>query len=242
MYLTRAEINEMDKDRLLAFLRKGIPEGHHIDYKVALSGKSKTKQYREFLKDTTAFANANGGHIFIGVKEPTKNKSPNDQIVGIPSGDNLAQDLERLASSGAIDPRIAGLIICPVLIEPNLWIVVVHVPPSLGRPHMVVYEKQSNFYIRHSESVQKMTSYDIRQAVLTSAAAEEQGKAYASEQHSRLSKAFIQSSPGFILQATPLIRPESPIDVFANNVIEALRSSDRNSRHGGYQMGLGSMT
>jgi hypothetical protein len=62
MYLTHRQVANLDKAGLLEFFSRAIPEGHHIDYKQALSGNTRTKQFSEFLKDTRAFANANGGH------------------------------------------------------------------------------------------------------------------------------------------------------------------------------------
>ncbi|MCB2146241.1 MAG: ATP-binding protein [Deltaproteobacteria bacterium] len=168
MYLTRREVISLDRAGLIELLSRRIPEGHHIDYKQALSGSSRPKQFTEFLKDTTAFANANGGHIIIGVKEPDGSTDPGDLMVGLEDGAELSHDLERLASGGPIDPRISGLIIQPVHINDNRWVIVVHIPPSMAKPHMVVYDKRTYLPQRHSESVQPMTSYDIRQAVLTS--------------------------------------------------------------------------
>ena len=225
----------------MAFLSRGIPEGHHIDYKQALSGESRSKQFSEFLKDVTAFANANGGDIFIGVREPDGKTSPEGLIVGLEHGEELAHDLERLASGGPIDPRISGLLVQPVRIDSEKWVIVVHIPLSMAKPHLVVYEKHTYLHQRHSESVQPMTSYDIRQAVLVSATAEDRASRYAETQRTRLLATLGSSAPCFVLQATPLIPAHPPLNLHDKSVIDALRGSGRNSRHGGYAFGLGSM-
>jgi hypothetical protein len=108
MFLTDREIKELNEKGLKDFLDKKIQEGYHLDYKRGLSGKSDKEQYREFLKDVTGFANANGGQIIIGAEEPLENLSIENQLVGVQQGDKLAMSLERVASS-SIDPRIAGL-------------------------------------------------------------------------------------------------------------------------------------
>ena len=69
MYFTSAEVQNLDETGLRKFLEKRVPEGHHLDYKETLSGNN-DRAKREFLKDVTAFANANGGDILIGVEEP----------------------------------------------------------------------------------------------------------------------------------------------------------------------------
>jgi hypothetical protein len=241
MYLTHRQVSTLDKAGLVSFLSRRIPEGHHIDYKAALSGDTKVRQIREFLKDTAAFANANGGDILIGVREPDESSKIEDLLIGIVDGQELAHDLERIASSGAIDPRISGLVIQPVPIDNNRFVIVVHIPPSSVKPHMVVYDKHTFFHQRHSESVQPMTAYDIREAVLTSASSEDRARRYAETQRSRLLESFNHGSPCFVLQATPLVQPEAPLDVFSAEVLEAVRSSKRNSQHGGHTLGLGSM-
>jgi hypothetical protein len=240
VYLTRREVVSLDRAGLIEFLSRRIPEGHHIDYKQALSGNSRSKQFTEFLKDTTAFANANGGHIIIGVKEPDGSTEPEDLMVGIEGGEELAHDLERLASGGSIDPPISGLIVQPVPIADNRCIIVVHIPSSMAKPHMVVYDKRTYLPQRHSESAQPMTSYDIRQAVLTSATTEDRATRYAEAHRTRMVNALRAAGPCFVLQATPLIPAHPPLDVYTGKVIDALMGSYRNSQHGGF--GLGSVT
>lgn len=109
MYFTSAQIQSLDEPNLRRFVEQRKPEGHQLDYKTALSG-SNDRAKREFLKDVTAFANANGGNILIGVDEPQNSISVDHQIRGIDGGEPIAQDLERLASS-SIDPRVSGLLL-----------------------------------------------------------------------------------------------------------------------------------
>ena len=108
MYLTTQKFLELTEASLRDFLGLKIPEGLYLDYKEALSGSSDKEAKREFLKDVTAMANAAGGHLLIGVKEPLEGLSIDSQLVGLDGGEVLAQDLERLASA-SVDPRIPGL-------------------------------------------------------------------------------------------------------------------------------------
>jgi hypothetical protein len=103
MQLTAQQVMALTEESLRKFLALSIPEGLYLDYKESLSGTSEKETKREFLKDVTAFANAAGGHLFLGVKEPSEGLLVERQLVGLENGDALAQDLERLASS-SIDP------------------------------------------------------------------------------------------------------------------------------------------
>ena len=170
MYITKTEFITFDENALEKLLEKRIQEGHHIDYKVKLSGESIEKHYKEFLKDVTAFANANGGNILIGVKDPYENKTiPVEKLIlGIDDGDKVSHSLENVAAS-CIDPRISGLQVKPVLLNNGKHVILIHIPPSLGRPHIVYYHKITSIHIRNFESSRPMTSFEINQAVVSSA-------------------------------------------------------------------------
>ncbi|HEX7409478.1 MAG TPA: ATP-binding protein [Candidatus Binatia bacterium] len=156
MYLTAEQVRKLDGPTLELFLRRKYPEGHHLDYKAQLSHPDQ-KAHREFLKDISAFANANGGHLLIGVKEPSDDLDLGAQVVGIDRPLDVAQKLENLASS-SIDPRIAGLQIIPVTVC-GKGIIFIHVPPSSTRPHRVDHQGHSAFYRRHTESIFAMTTH-----------------------------------------------------------------------------------
>lgn len=108
MHLTVQQVMTLTEESLRTFLALSLPEGLYLDYKESLSGTSEKEVKREFLKDVTAFANAAGGHLILGAKEPEEGLSVDSRLIGLDDGDAVAQDFERLASS-SIDPRIPGL-------------------------------------------------------------------------------------------------------------------------------------
>ncbi len=220
MFITKAEAENMNKDSLKNFLSRKIPEGSFLDYKVAFSAGKKNK-YKEFLKDVTAFANSNGGDILIGVKEPKEKLPIGEQIVGIDNGKDEAENLERVASS-SIQPRVSGLKIYPIKLENDKYVLLVHIPSSLFKPHMLDYQKTHSFYIRHRESIQPMTQHEIREAVLNSASAEGRAKEYMRTKEAE-AREYIASQPAFIFQAMPLISPETSLNVLDNSIIDIIR-------------------
>ena len=230
LLLSRAEVQNLDKDSLLAFLSLKMPEGAQIDYKENLSGDGKNDSYKEFLKDITAFANAHGGMLFMGVKEPLDEIAAVNQIVGIEHGDDLAKDLERLAATST-DPRIPGLFFNPVQIEENKYVVVVFIPPSLIRPHMVSHRKHRSFYIRHSESSVPMTTHEIRDIALTSISAEDRARNYAINEENEAIEYIIDIKPAFIIQAMPLLSLVSPWDVLSEEIDRIVRGEGRNNKY-----------
>lgn len=228
MYLSIREILKFDEDKLREFLQAKIKEGLYLDYKQALPDNKKDA-YREFLKDVTAFANAHGGHIIIGVKEPSDDLELDNQVIGIDRGDTVAQDLERLASS-SIDPRIPGLKIVPISLSTDRYILIVHIPPSLGRPHMVNYEGHRSFYVRHWESSFPMTAYEVRDAVVASLSAEAKAIQYL-EQEEIEAKQYLIKGPSFLIQAIPMISLEQPWPVLEEPFVEIIRRPGKRSAY-----------
>jgi len=221
MFITQAEAEIFNESSLKDFIAKEIPEGSYLDYKKALSDGKKDR-YQEFLKDVTAFANANGGDILIGVKEPQDGLSIDEQIIGIDDGKTIAESLERVSSS-SIQPRISGLKIYPIQLSNSKYVLLIHIPPSLSKPHMVDHQrsKTHSFYIRHRESIQPMTTHEIREAVLNSATAVGRAQAYMEEMEAE-ARDSVASQPAFIFQVMPLIKPETLLNVLDTRIIEII--------------------
>jgi hypothetical protein len=204
-----------------------MTEGSQIDYKEDLSSESKYEGYKEFLKDITAFANAHGGLVLLGIKEPSDDLTPEAQTVGIVNGDEKAKDLERVAAT-SVDPRIPGLLIKSVNIQNDRHAIIVYIPPSLIRPHMVSYQKHRSFYIRHSESSVPMTTHEIRDTVLSSATLESRARNYAREEELEALEYVIRERPAFLLQAVPL---EYPWEVLSPLIVKIVRGEGRDKRY-----------
>lgn len=222
MYINSKDFLDLDENHLIRFLKLKIKEDMYIDYKVDLPSVEKRKTHKEFLKDVTAFSNANGGNIFIGIREPSDELTIDEQLLGIDKADEWAQDLERLTVS-SIDPRISGLRIKTVSLSNGKSVVVIHIPPSLNRPHMVNYDNHRTFYIRHSESSFPMTSNEIKQSIMQTLTLEENVKKYLLDKEVDFNKYFLNETPTFLIQAMPLIPLELLWDVFSEKIEEVVR-------------------
>ncbi len=226
MYLNTKNFIELNQNSLVKFLGAKIKEDLYLDYKVDLSSSEKRKAHKEFLKDVTAFANANGGNILIGVCEPSEDLTIDKQLLGIANANEYSQDLERLTVSN-IDPRISGLRIKVVPLSNNKSVIAIHIPPSLNRPHMVNYDSHRTFYMRHSESSFPMTTHEIRNSVMESLSAEEKAKNYLNEKEADIRDYFLDNTRSFIRQAMPLISLESSWDIFDKKIEKIMLGDSR---------------
>jgi hypothetical protein len=238
MFLTSQDVFQFEEEKLKSFLGKKIHEGLYLDYKEDLSSGPNKDPYREVLKDVTAFANAHGGDIIIGAKEPAENVLLEDQLIGIEDGKAIAGNLERLVSA-SIEPRIPGLKIIPILLSNGRYAIVAHIPPSLGRPHMVNHKGHRSFYIRHWESSNPMSTHELRESVLTSISAEATAQNYMINHESEVRHYLVGKEPVIFIQAMPLLSMEQPWDTLDNSMVDILRSTQRERK---YQTGFNLVT
>ncbi|GJL77653.1 MAG: hypothetical protein NPINA01_06420 [Nitrospinaceae bacterium] len=218
MHLTTDEFLALNEESLKEFLCRELPEDHFLDYKEQLSGDSKDAKSKEFLKDVTGFANANGGTILIGVLEPKAGLSVDEQVVGLENGADIQKQLEHLFRD-CIEPKVSGVIVKPIPLTSNKSVVVIQIPPSLGKPHMVKFKKHRTFYIRHSEGTMPMDTHQIRETVLKTASAEDKAILYLIKMEKDLIKYERSKQESLlVIQAMPIIAPEVPWDVLSEEM------------------------
>ena len=124
----------MGKKELDLILQQG--EGLEIEFKEAFD--------KSIAKDVVAFANTQGGRIFLGVND--KNK-----ILGINITNGLKSQIQSLANH--CDPQIK------TKLEVFRNILIINVLESKDKP----YKCSSGFYLRQGASSQKMTRDEIRE-------------------------------------------------------------------------------
>jgi len=147
MSIDRADFEGLVEGDLAELLAGQVPEGLHLDYKRDLYGAADADK-REALKDISAFANAAGGHLIIGMDEQ------NGVPVNIPgiagtNPDEVVLRLEQLARTG-LEPRIPGLRIRSVPLASGAVCFVVRVPRSWNPPHRVSAQNSNRYWIRNS--------------------------------------------------------------------------------------------
>lgn len=233
MLLSRDQVLAMNDADFRAFLARKVAEGHYLDYKIALSGDSEREQRREFLKDVTGFANALGGHIIIGAKEPADGQSVDEQLAGIADGESVAQALENVVRDST-QPRIAGFFIHPVKLAAGKWALVAHVPASANRPHMVEFAGHRTFYVRRRSSTEPMTVTEIREAILSAATAEGKARETIGLRRADAVRYFQNGAPMLLLQAVPIVSAEEPWPVEGEPFLSVMRGSDRRDRYHHY--------
>jgi hypothetical protein len=143
------------------YIIDGIEESLTLEYKGAGAlGRSHEKK-KEIRKDVSAMANSAGGIIIYGVAEcqvPSKKHLP-EKIDPVDRTDFSREWLEQVINN--IRPRIEGLVITPVPIEPNATVDTVYIVeiPQSTTAHQAT---DGRYYKRYNFQSIPMEDHEIR--------------------------------------------------------------------------------
>ena len=196
MHLTFAEVDSLDESRLREFLERRLPEGPYLDYKADYSN-NKLSSAAAWV---SGLSNSLGGLLLIGVIEPKRAASVDEQLIGLVGESEVRRSQLENSLRDSIDPRISGLLVQAVRLVSSRVVLAVYVPASIRGPHMCLSDNR--IYARHSESTAKMTMHEIRESVLRTGTVLSSARDFIS---SRMAIAQTQfSAPNLLLQACPL--------------------------------------
>jgi len=143
-------------------------EGYKFDFKGAPKEKDTDKFEDKLIQSFTAFANAYGGYLILGVNETDK-KSKTFELNGFPQtikGKNTIEWINQVIS-GNIEPKLFYPDPQPIEIpDSDKRILVYHIPESSVKPHM--NNKEGKYYIRINDKSEPAKHYTVRDMFETS--------------------------------------------------------------------------
>ena len=217
-------VSQIDLQRLID---DAVCESLYLDYKQALSLDDKD-QKKEFLRDITAFANAEGGLLIYGIQEErdAQNKPTGipEAMPGIPLANRDAQllKIEHIMKDG-IDERLPRYELETVDLGNGNHVLMIRVPASLRAPHMVTSDGERRFHIRANRGKQDMSTAQIRDTVLRGQAIEERVRQFVEDRHKKL-RSIVGHKAFWLLHLVPLVRDAHVIDVTKPEIAERLQS------------------
>lgn len=152
-------------DRIDQYIKEGLEENLHLDYKGAGSILNKPEKKKEISKDVSAFANSDGGTLIYGVAEFTESgkKHLPEKIDPINGNEFTKEWLEQVINS-SISPRINNITITPIQtksIDENLVIYVVEIPKG-NTAHQA---KDKRYYRRYNFESIMMEDWEIKDII-----------------------------------------------------------------------------
>jgi hypothetical protein len=146
-------------DELRQLVENHTAEDRYLDFKQEPYNQSDLGT-RELIKDVTAFANADGGYIILGVEEDGQGQASAFSNVEEPEAARQSMIDRCLAR---IEPRLRELDIGLFDIDGNS-VLVVRVPESDRKPHCAKPDAEHHYFWRRYEDGNKlMTTAEIRE-------------------------------------------------------------------------------
>lgn len=153
-----ADISPADIEALV-----GQKERNRLEFKETVGNGA--SELMEFLRDVCAMVNADGGIIVVGAKTTGEECSG---FVDLKDVDDLAQRLRQTVLD-SVEDRIFDFGVKPFKLSTSQNILVVYIPASFGKPHMIKKDKRTEFWRRYETDKRPMTIAEIRSAFLNNA-------------------------------------------------------------------------
>lgn len=157
------QIEEKDIQALVETQQK---ESVILEFKEDISGSEKEK--REISKDISAMANTEGGFIIFGIKEDAGKASA---IIGINKtiGRQPIEEWVENVLITNIRPRpIVKPKIIPLFSTEEKIVLILQIPQSSRRPHMVTSDGKNAYYKRHNYQASYADEHEVRAMFLES--------------------------------------------------------------------------
>jgi predicted HTH transcriptional regulator len=153
-------IDQLGGEELRFLIANRIRETTTLEFKRAMHD-SQPLAVLEMLRDVSSMANAEGGIMILGMDEDGQGVAK--KLVNVPDPERQSNRLVSSCLSG-ITERIPGLRAVPISYGRGTAIVV-QIPRSHRRPHMVTYQGANEFWMRHDRQKSKMSVAELRTAV-----------------------------------------------------------------------------
>lgn len=217
------DISEGD---IASLITNQVRENQNLEYKETIYGNA-DEETREMLRDISSLANAQGGHILIGVKEDNQNEGLPIQIVGIANGETACA---RIVSSclSNVDERIPGLATHLVPLSGGNHVLIVQIPKSPRAPHIITFKGLYQFWKRHDRQKSRMSVTEIKEACN----ATEQLMTRTEEFLKQRKKMANKGQSCYFISATPFFAKDEIIDIYDQQIREMIKHPPDQRRHG----------
>lgn len=163
MILGGRSLTDLSINDFQSLIDNRVPESPQLDYKsTAYSGRP--QDIREMLRDVTSLANAEGGYLVLGIREDSYGRA--EAFTPIENPYQIVQDIRQTCLDG-IQERIPNIEIQVYELNPEQGVIVIFIPSSEKRPHMVSRDHRTEFYCRYGTDKRSMTVGEIRDTFLT---------------------------------------------------------------------------
>lgn len=162
MIFAGKSIHELAEGDIRALIEREVGESRILDYKREMYSNSDADK-RDLACDISAFANSDGGFLIVGIECDEEGNKP-VEVIGIDSN-GLEARIESVCLDRIDEPLSNGrdyrLKIVPLANLARV-VLVIQTFESLRAPHVVSFQKQRYFYVRHGKQNRPADINDLR--------------------------------------------------------------------------------
>ncbi|MGM0607072.1 MAG: AlbA family DNA-binding domain-containing protein [Candidatus Muiribacteriota bacterium] len=202
-------------DDIQTLIDNNVPENLYLDYKKEMWGQFESSN-KEISRDISSFANAHGGFIILGIEED--NDGNPERMTGVEDVDKNILRIRQVCHSG-IQPVITGMKIHAVRINENKSIILIYIPDSLGKPHMVLQDYRC--YMRYERGKNPINIYQIEELIKSRAKNTQKVKEFLEKRNSELQK-YVKNNSAMCFSVLPHVLEKERFDIFSSQTEKAI--------------------
>jgi len=154
-------IDEIKDEEFDTLIQEGTSERQHLEFKEIYKIKDPEDKL-EVLRDIASLANGGGGYLIIGMQDDGTGKPVGYRPQSREDLDKMKKSIQQLCLDHIAEriPRLEFRIREPN----NKPILIIYIPDSIQAPHMVKFNRRTDFYTRYDEGKREMSIAEIRRA------------------------------------------------------------------------------
>ncbi|MFA7578508.1 MAG: ATP-binding protein, partial [Candidatus Muiribacteriota bacterium] len=192
-----------------------VSESLYLDYKREMWGEYESSN-KELSRDVSSFANAHGGFIILGIEED--NDGNPKKMTGVENVDRNILRIRQVCNAG-IQPVITGLKIHDVRMDKNKSIIIVYIPDSFGKPHMVLHDYRC--YMRYERGKNPMNIYQIEELFRSREKHSEKIREFLEKRNSEL-QSLVKNNCAMCFAVVPHYLEKERFDIFNTETEKAI--------------------
>lgn len=152
-------LSDIEDSEIARLVTEHVSERQNLEFKVTINLNDDAQKF-EALKDIASLANGGGGYLIVGIRDDGNGRAQVFEPTLVGDTQRIRQSLRDLCLEHIHD-RILDLEFQCRSIEGNP-VLVIRVPASERLPHMVGFNRHTDFLTRHDDGKREMTLSEIR--------------------------------------------------------------------------------
>lgn len=162
MVFERRVLDDIADDEIADLVEAHVSERQYLEFKATFDYKNDRARL-ELLRDIVSMANGGGGYLVLGIRDDGRGRAQSFVEPALMTrSDSMIRSIRGLCHDHIAEP-IEGIEIRSRNVKGHS-VIVVRVPVSARRPHMVTLHRRTDFWTRVEDGKRQMSVGEIREA------------------------------------------------------------------------------